>query len=81
MAHPCDHGKRPAPTSVVVMQAHGATLSAIAREHGWSRSKLRRVLRDHSIYCFGRVEDFMIRCGPTNAPTEGSRATTAIGSP
>jgi hypothetical protein len=52
---------RPAPYAITRARIDGQPLARIAREHGLTRAKLRRILEDHSLYCFSRIEPEMVR--------------------
>ncbi len=52
---------KPAPAAIVMAHFDGEPLAAIARKHGITVARLRGILRQHSLYCFGRIEPSMVR--------------------
>jgi hypothetical protein len=52
---------RPAPVDIVIERARGDRLDVVARRYDLTVPELSRVLADHSIYCFARIEPMFLQ--------------------
>lgn len=58
---PVDGIGRVAPEAIITAFVNGVPLRKIACAHNMKEAELRRILESHSVYCFGRIEGFMVQ--------------------